>query len=512
MWQSGQLTRVALADVCRLHPGTAAPLLIAGDVALYVFVVAAFAPVGVPGGVSRVCVFVGVPCFGLFLVSVAVACFLVWCCASLCGSVYPSPATLSCSGSLSSTRSSATVFPEAGEPLAAHSETESNITECTADRRKVPRTSEFPAGQFGLGRQESPKSGRQLQPAAAAQNSDGPGLEVQMGGSGPRGHHQATAAQLFSPGRGGACGRLYVGSWRRYYFLEYAAALFSKCASAPGSFGPEGEPMALLPCLVPAARKGTRGLVFSVSTLKGCLLSSGQKFREGLSGSLHGLSRSKLGDGYADTPMVPTRAWLEEVRKFMRGDYNIGRGSTQRGLTQRLFCNDYKVSVYGRKEAIWRFEQKLKSDPVLRETFWTMSGLRLVCHCKPTQECHGDAIIREYRQKFLGAFDREASASEPPSSRVLNYLARLREEKSRQQTPSSQRRACAPKSVPRRCAVTCVRGDRCGCGEPGQATEVCRQIPKWCWRTWSSAQTNLVHPQSCGGEEQHWPFTKRRRG
>ena len=122
--------------------------------------------------------------------------------------------------------------------------------------------------------------------------------------------------------------------------------------------------------------------------------------------------------------VLPTRAWLDEVRKFMRGDYNIGRGSTQRALTQSLFCNGYKVSVYGRKEAIWRFEQQLKSDPVLRETLWTMSGLRLVCHCKPTQECHGDAIIRE----FLGAFDREASASEPPSSRVLNNLARLREE------------------------------------------------------------------------------------
>ena len=123
---------------------------------------------------------------------------------------------------------------------------------------------------------------------------------------------------------------------------------------------------------------------------------------------------------------VPTRAWLDEVRRFMRREYNIGWCSTQRGLTQSLYCNDYKVSVYGQKEAIWRFEQKLRKDPVLRESLWTMSGLRLVC--KRTQECHGDAIIQEFRRQFLDAYDPGASTSAPPSSRVLNYLSRLREE------------------------------------------------------------------------------------
>ena len=156
--------------------------------------------------------------------------------------------------------------------------------------------------------------------------------------------------------------------------------------------------------------------------------------------------------------VVLTRAWLEEVRKFMRGDYYIGRGSTQRGLTQRLFCNDYKVSVYGRKEATWRFEQKLTSDSALRETLWTMSGLRLVCHCKPTQECHGDAIIREYHQKFPGAFDREASASEPPSSRVLNYLARLREEPESEDDTSPDEGAPPKSSGWRGCGAPMVVG------------------------------------------------------
>ena len=159
-----------------------------------------------------------------------------------------------------------------------------------------------------------------------------------------------------------------------------------------------------------------------------CLLSL-DKGSDGIRADPCTFSRSVLGEAYDVTPMVvPARAWLEEVRKFMRGDYYIGRGSTQRGLTQSQICNDYKVSVYGRKEAIWRCERKLRTHPVLRESLWTMSGLRLVCHCKRTQERHGDAIIQQFRQHFPNAYDREASASAPPSSCVLNYLSRLREE------------------------------------------------------------------------------------
>ena len=76
---------------------------------------------------------------------------------------------------------------------------------------KLPRTSEFHAGQFELEGQESPKTGRQVQlfrgtvpilpPPATAQNSDGPSHEVQMGGPGPRGPHLATGAFDLSPGR-----------------------------------------------------------------------------------------------------------------------------------------------------------------------------------------------------------------------------------------------------------------------------------------------------------------------
>ena len=146
------------------------------------------------------------------------------------------------------------------------------------------------------------------------------------------------------------------------------------------------------------------------------------EFENGSKGILFGC-RSPLGTNFVDTLLVePVHGWLDGIRRFMCGDYYIGRGSTQRGLKRSHFCNDFKVSVYG-DEAIWRFEQKLKSDPALRESLWTLSGLRLVCHCTRVQECHGDAIIHEFRHLHPSAYD---SASPPlPSSRVLNYLARL---------------------------------------------------------------------------------------
>ena len=122
---------------------------------------------------------------------------------------------------------------------------------------------------------------------------------------------------------------------------------FQKNGITPGSFGPrrhDHDGASSLPACQTSV--GSQGLFSSVSTFKHtvCLLCSGQMFSQDPSGSLHGQTRSVLGESYNDTPMVvPTRAWLDEVRRFMRGDYYIGRRATQRGLTQRLYCNNYKV-------------------------------------------------------------------------------------------------------------------------------------------------------------------------
>ena len=126
--------------------------------------------------------------------------------------------------------------------------------------------------------------------------------------------------------------------------------------------------------------------------------------------------------------VLPIRGHLDSIGRMMVGDYYIGRGCRQRGLSQSLFCNDFKVSVFGRDTAIEKFSMKLLTDTSLRDRLWTLSGVRLVCHCKLAQRCHGDIIIREFRAMFPDAFDRDDSECAPPSSAVLNYMSRLREE------------------------------------------------------------------------------------
>ena len=167
--------------------------------------------------------------------------------------------------------------------------------------------------------------------------------------------------------------------------------------------------------------------------------------------------KSPAGTNFVDTPLVvPVRGWLDGIRRLMCGDFYVGRGSTQRGLKRSEFCNDYLMSVNYRQEAIWRFEQKLKSDQELSESL-----------CTPTQDCHADAIIREFRSLYPGAHDRGDVSTGPPSSRVLNFLARLREE------APSEEGSSADENVPAKGAGWRGQGDPMMVGVGYTAREFC---------------------------------------
>ena len=73
------------------------------------------------------------------------------------------------------------------------------------------------------------------------------------------------------------------------------------------------------------------------------------------------------------------------------------------------------------------------------------SQARLVCHCLPSQACHGDKIVEEYRARFPAAFDRDAEGPNPPSAEVLNYMARLRE-KAASESDTSADEGAPPRS------------------------------------------------------------------
>ena len=139
--------------------------------------------------------------------------------------------------------------------------------------------------------------------------------------------------------------------------------------------------------------------------------------------------RSVLGESFAATPLVlPVRGHLDSIKRLLKGDLYIGRGSRQRSLGKSRYCNTYKVSQYGRSTAISKFRETLLADKGLHRSLWTISGTRLVCHCRVTEDCHGDVLVEEFRKMYPDAYDRTQRYSVPPEPEILSFLARLREE------------------------------------------------------------------------------------
>ena len=127
-------------------------------------------------------------------------------------------------------------------------------------------------------------------------------------------------------------------------------------------------------------------------------------------------------------PIVPVRGCVEVVRKFMQGDYYIGRGSRERNLKPSVFGNPFKVAVHGRAGAIRRYEDMLRKNDDLLKRLPQLSGIRLVCLCRADQACHADSIITVHKELFPDAYNREdTTTAAAPSAEVLSRLASLRE-------------------------------------------------------------------------------------
>ena len=76
-----------------------------------------------------------------------------------------------------------------------------------------------------------------------------------------------------------------------------------------------------------------------------------------------GEENSELGERYDVTPMgLPIRGHLDAAKRFLKGDLFIGRGSRQRPLQKSRYCNNHKVSEYGRDVAIAMFREILLHD------------------------------------------------------------------------------------------------------------------------------------------------------
>ena len=142
-----------------------------------------------------------------------------------------------------------------------------------------------------------------------------------------------------------------------------------------------------------------------------------------------GQELSALGDTFEATAMVfPIRCHLDAIKRLLKGDLYIGRGSKQRSLGKRRHCNTFKASQYGRAAVITGFRDALLSDQKLYDSLWTISGRRLVCRCRASEKCHGEVLVEEFRNSFLEAYDRTAGHGAPPEPAVLSFMAKMPEE------------------------------------------------------------------------------------
>ena len=209
---------------------------------------------------------------------------------------------------------------------------------------------------------------------------------------------------------------------------------------------------------------------------------------------------SVLGRSFQDTPLVvPMRGHLDAVKRFMKGDHYIGRGYRQRSLGCSPFANPFKVVKHGRERAIELFTKHLNDDISLRSSIWVLSGLRLLCHCWPLQSCHADALIAAFTEDSPGAYDA-TSASVPPTSAQLKYLAALREEPDSSEGSSADEEVEASGAGWTGTGVGYTVRDFCdgqSLASPGRWPPAMRQYP--CSDTWTSV-SELVRKFSehCG--------------
>ena len=121
---------------------------------------------------------------------------------------------------------------------------------------------------------------------------------------------------------------------------------------------------------------------------------------------------------------------------------HVHRGCKQRGLTKSVFGKPFKLCDYGRTQAVAKYRQLLDVSPELTSQLISLSGRRLLCHCKRSQQCHADAIIAKFIELHPREYDRERTTERVPTSEELNLMATLREE------PPSDEGSSADEGVP----------------------------------------------------------------
>ena len=128
----------------------------------------------------------------------------------------------------------------------------------------------------------------------------------------------------------------------------------------------------------------------------------------GEAGSNRGSSSSSTSSATSPTSLViPRRACVRDADAFSENDFYIGREfrtKAGRFVAASPFANPFKVAdCPDRGSCIKKFDAFLRSSASLLRLLPALSGKRLLCHCGPHQQCHGDAIIAAFRELCLAS-------------------------------------------------------------------------------------------------------------
>ena len=91
----------------------------------------------------------------------------------------------------------------------------------------------------------------------------------------------------------------------------------------------------------------------------------------------------------------------------------IGRGSRESGRPRSCWANPFVMKEHlSRQEVLNLFERYLRGSEALLKALPRLGSKRLLCHCKLTEQCHGDCIIRAFQERWSfptpGYLQREA--------------------------------------------------------------------------------------------------------
>jgi hypothetical protein len=82
-------------------------------------------------------------------------------------------------------------------------------------------------------------------------------------------------------------------------------------------------------------------------------------------------------------------------------DRYIGRGDARKGLEPSPLANPWKIGVHGdRDQVLAAFTTLAQENARIRLGARGLGGLKLWCHCKPGERCHGDVLAELYLSEW----------------------------------------------------------------------------------------------------------------